>query len=93
MNDIAVHLHVGPGDVCPVCERRVPVPKEDSTPRKRKQVLISVPQDEAENGEEVLLGLEDGCRQKLQQQGLAYDAQTPRYYIYTAVMADFLAAR
>lgn len=81
---------VTPGDVCPACNRRVPVPREDRTPRKRQQVNISVPAD-AEDGADVLKGLIDGCRERLAAP-LGYDASTPTYYVLAAVLADWLGS-
>lgn len=82
--------HTPPGEVCSDCGRRVPVAKEDKTPRKRTQLNIAVPAD-AENGEEVLRTLIGACRERLQGP-LGYGVDTPPYYILSAVLSDWLAA-
>jgi hypothetical protein len=77
-----------PGDICPACERRVPIPREDATPRRRQQWNVSVPAD-AENGKEVLTTLTAACRERLQDV-LGHDIDTPPYYTLVAVMHDWL---
>ncbi len=83
--------HVEPGEVCPTCDRRVPVPRETAEPRQRAQVNIRVPAD-AENGAEVLRGLIDAARAKLRD-ALAYDGETPAYYVLIAALADWVNSR
>lgn len=80
--------HVEPGSVCPACDRRVPMPRETSEPRKRAQVNIRVPAD-AEDGAEVLKALIDAARKKLLG-ALAYDGETPAYYVLVAALADWV---
>ncbi len=79
-----------PGSICPSCQRRVPIPKEDKTPRKRQQFNISVPADVEEDGAEVLRVLLKAAGVKLGEMGLPYDEDTPPYYIINAVIADWL---
>lgn len=81
-----------PGEACPTCQRRVPIPREDTTPRKRAQLNISVPAD-TEDGAEVLRTLIEAAREKLTSSGaFAYDAKTPPYFTLVAVLHDWLTA-
>lgn len=84
-------MTVEPGAVCDSCGRRVPVPKEDRTPRRREQFNVAVPKD-AENGREVLVTLVDAARERLRPQ-LGWDADVPSYFVLTAVLADWLGGR
>lgn len=90
--DENVHQHdeseIVPGEVCWTCGRRVPLPREDRTPRQRSQLNISVPKD-AEDGAEVLRTLISECRKRLAAR-LAYDADVPPYYVLAAVLSDWL---
>jgi len=81
-----------PGQVCEGCGRRVPVPKEDSAPRKRKQFNISVPADK-EDGDEVLRTLIEAARVKLVTSGaFVYGDKCPPYYILTVALSDWLTS-
>lgn len=79
-----------PGSVCPTCDRRVPVPRENHTPRRRAQLAISVPKD-AEDGEEILRTLLDTARERLVESGaFAYDRECPVYFVLVAVLHSWL---
>lgn len=80
------HMHPLPGENCPTCQRRVPIPKEDKTPRKRAQKNISVPAD-AEDGAKILDSLIDQAREKL-----GRPAGTPSYYTLVESLYAFLTA-
>jgi hypothetical protein len=77
---------VEPGATCPTCDRRVPVPKEDMTPRKRAQVNISVPAD-TEDGAEVLRVLIDAARERI-----GRPAGTPPYFTLVEALHAFLTS-
>jgi hypothetical protein len=74
-----------PGEPCPSCLRRVPIPKEDRTPRKREQFNIAVPQDAAENGTEVLRTFIEEARKKI-----GRPEGTPPYYIIVEALHDYI---
>lgn len=80
-----------PGNVCDGCGRRVPIPKEDKTPRKRQQFNISVPAD-TEDGAEALRVLIKAAGTRLGEMGLSYDEDTPPYVILIAVLHDWLTS-
>lgn len=75
------------GALCAKCKRpRKPVKREAARPRKRWQ--ISVPAD-AEDGADVLDGLIDLARERLQEQ-LGHTEDVPAYYVLVPVLASFL---
>lgn len=76
-------MSVEPGATCGNCGRRFPVPREDSTPRKRGQLSIAVPKD-AEDGEEILRHLIDMAREKV-----GRPVGTPPYYILCDALYDY----
>lgn len=51
MNDIPsemAHAHLEPGETCPTCERRMPHPKKESSPKSKPKALrIPLPDLEA----------------------------------------------
>ena len=75
---------IEPGTNCPTCARRVPVPKEDNTPRKRSQVNISVPAD-AEDGTEILRHLIEMAREKI-----GRPEGTPPYFVLVEALHDYV---
>jgi hypothetical protein len=77
-------MSIEPGSICQECGRRVPVPREDSTPRKRSQLSISVPAD-AEDGEAILRHLIDLAREKV-----GRPAGTPPYFVLVESLHDYL---
>ena len=84
--------HTPPGEVCADCGRRVPIPKESTTPRKRSQYNVAIPKD-AEDGAEVLRTLIEAARVQLVKSGaFAYGADCPPYFVLAAVLHDWLTA-
>ncbi len=62
----------------------MPIPKEDSTPRKKKQKTIAVPAD-TENGLEILDHILDLVREKI-----GRPVGTPPYFIIVEGFHDYL---
>lgn len=85
-------MSAAPGSVCPECDRRVPIPREDRTPRERSQVNIAVPKD-AEDGAEVLRALLAAARRQLTESGaFTYGDDCPPYFVLVAVLHDWLTS-
>ena len=76
--------------LCARC-KRTKASKAPAERRNRKRVVVTVP-DDAENGAQILDVLVESCRDELKEP-LGYRDDTPAYYIYTAVLADWLSSR
>ncbi len=86
------HRRVEAGQMCPVCHRKVPVPKEKQpAPRHRATVSMKVPADERENGaalwdERIEMGRELLCPV------MGWDDDVPAYYVAMALVDKGLEA-
>jgi hypothetical protein len=73
-----------PGKPCPTCQRKVPEPYKGIAKRKRVSWTTKVPQDEQENGAEILDTLHEQAEEMLGRQG------QPKYYTLAQVYAFFI---
>ena len=77
--------------LCARCKKPKAAARTPEQRRNRKRVVVTVP-DDAENGAQILDVLVESCRDELKEP-LGYRDDTPAYYIYTAVLADWLSSR
>lgn len=81
-----------PGEPCPTCKRKVPVPNAPNQPaRKRTTWAIYVPKDEQENGAELLDTLLEQAAEKLVELGVTQGIDIPKYFVLVPVLYKFLA--
>lgn len=73
------------GTLCPRC-RKAAKPRTEPA-RRRKNFTVKVPDDEQENGAQVLAALIDHHRQRLTPV-LGMDEGTPDYYVLVAALAE-----
>lgn len=91
VDDTAGHAHdAKPGSLCPTCHRKVPVKTKKEKARPRSVWSVRVPQDSHEDGKEVIESLLEASLEKLQDMGLAYDTDTPKYFLLTSALVGFI---
>jgi hypothetical protein len=86
------HDQVGPGEVCPTCYRKVPLPREKvEGPKLRKTWCVAVPEDRWEDGADVLGTLLEEARRDMANAGLPYgEEDTVKYHILAAALGLFV---
>jgi hypothetical protein len=82
------YLPAGETNLCSRCKRPVRAQGPRETPRKRKRIVLTVP-DDAEDGAAVWDGLVEAARGRLAPV-LGWDSDVGDYFVVVAVLADWL---
>jgi hypothetical protein len=88
------HASIEPGDVCPTCFRKVPLPrtvKFDDVPKLRKTWCVAVPEQSWGDGADAIGTLLEEARREMTLAGLPYgESDVAKFHVLTHVLALFV---